>query len=124
MSLEETLAALFDAKLAPLRAELQLVTAELAAVRRAPHEQLAEEVLTVPEGAREAKVSTKTIRAACAAGAIQAHKPAGCAEWRFTRAALLAWLNPSPSTARPKGPVVDSDAGPRQAVAKIVRGTR
>ncbi len=80
-----------------------------------------DEMLTVPEGAAEAKCSSKTIRAACASCAIEAHKPAGLEEWRFTRSALLTWLNaranPQPSSQSPAE--VDKDKGPRQAIAKI-----
>jgi len=123
MSFEDTLAALLDERIAPLRADLERVVAELAAARRTPA-ALPDEVLTVAEGARAAKVSTKTIRAACAGGALQARKPDGCAEWRFTRAALLAWLQPPSSPGRGPAMRLDSEAGPRQAVAKLLRGAR
>jgi hypothetical protein len=57
VSLEETLAALFDAKVAPILAELQHVNAELAALRRALPPQL----VSLKEAARlMGNISLKT----------------------------------------------------------------
>ncbi|MFN2546269.1 MAG: helix-turn-helix domain-containing protein [Myxococcales bacterium] len=123
MSFEETIAALVRAEIAPLRAELQRLLEQHDA-KGARAAIAVDEVLTVAEGASEAKVSKKTIRAACDAGAIDANKPAGCSEWRFTRRALRAWLEGPRPRPRPAPTSLDSDAGPRQAVAKLVRGTR
>jgi len=56
VSLEDTLAALLDARLAPLRADLERVTAELAAVRRA----LPSQFVPLKEAAARMGVSEKT----------------------------------------------------------------
>ena len=81
-----------------------------------------DEVLTVDEGAVEAKCSKKTIRAACASGALTAHKPAGCSGYRFTREALLKWLAPTLDATGGRKRSSSSDAGPALAVAKLLRG--
>ena len=91
-------------------------------------QRILEEVLTVQEGASEAKCSPKTIRAACCSCAIRAHQPPGLKEWRFTRAALLGWLQRDSAQKAEATPsantLIDQDAGPRQAAAKLLDRTR
>ena len=63
-SLEDTLGALLSSRLAPLRSDLQRVTAELAAMRQA----LPPMLLPLKEAARRMSVSEKTARRRVRAG--------------------------------------------------------
>lgn len=56
--IEETLAALLDARLAPLQAEVQRLAAEVAGLRRS----LPPMLVSLPEAARALGVSLSTIR--------------------------------------------------------------
>ena len=72
----------------------QIIREEISSVATASsvRQSSADEVLTVEEGAREAKCSEKTIRRACKSGLLVAHKPAGMSEWRIRRADLSSWI--------------------------------
>ena len=63
-SFEDTIGALLDARLAPLRSDLERVTTELAAVRRA----LPPMLVSLKEAARRMGVSVKTATRRCQSG--------------------------------------------------------
>jgi excisionase family DNA binding protein len=64
MSFEETLGALLEARIAPLRAEISLLAAKVEAVRQA----LPPALVTMPEAARLLGLSVRTVRRQVKAG--------------------------------------------------------
>jgi excisionase family DNA binding protein len=64
VSIEETIGAVIEAKLAPLRAEISLLVAKVEAVRRA----LPPALVTMPEAARLLGLSLRTVRRQVKAG--------------------------------------------------------
>jgi len=51
------------------------------------------DVLTVREAAKLARVGTRTIRKAATTGELQGRNVGGSTGWRFTREAVMAWIN-------------------------------
>jgi excisionase family DNA binding protein len=70
MTIEETIAAVIEAKLAPLESELRRMSAEVEALRRALPPQL----VTLPEAARHLSVSVATVRRRVKDGSIPSRR--------------------------------------------------
>lgn len=70
MTLEETLASLLDAKITPIRLQLEKVNAELAALRQTLPPQL----LTIPEAAERLGLSATTVRRHIRTGALASRR--------------------------------------------------
>ena len=117
MSFEETLAALLDARLVPLRAELAGVRAQLAAGRTSATDELA----VSPARAGElVGFTAETVLGHIGAGHLRAHKPVGSREWRIFVEDLRRWV----AAERQGMPALDMKGEAGMIVAKLAGGRR
>jgi hypothetical protein len=102
-----------------LRKIIREEIARAAPVQRPASKDL-DEMLTTADSAREANCSEKTIRKACAAGALLASKPRGMSEWRIRVGDLRNWVAGGCVTAPTRTP--DPEAEGQRVAARMLAG--